>query len=105
MLLLDELTGFKGGEVALWVFVAYLAGDGVKAAEFAVGACADAEVVAEAPVVEVVAALLAFAREGGGFVVLVSGLGELVFDHLLHVGRLVFVWQLGRIAVKESVGL
>lgn len=73
--------------------------------ELAVGTRADAEVVAEVPVVEVVPALPARPREGRGFVVPVAGLAEPCLDHLLHVGGKIVVGQRRRRGVEGCIGL
>ncbi len=99
---LHEIAMAVGGQVGARVLVAHLADDAGVAGELAVGAGADAEVVAEGPVVEVVAAALAGLGEGRGFVVLVAGLGEHRFNELLHVGGEVVIRQFGRRAAVEG---
>ena len=55
--------------------------------QLAVRAGADAEVVAEGPVVEVVPAFAAGLGEGGGFVVAVAGVAEAGFDRFMQSVR------------------
>ena len=65
--------------------------------QLAVGAGTDAEIVAEAPVVEVVGALPSGARIRGHFVLRVAGAGQQVLAALLHVpGEVVVGNALGR---------
>ena len=52
-----------------------------------------AQIVAEAPVIEIVPALVSRQREGGGLVVNVTRFGEGVFDRVANVGRCVLVGQ------------
>ena len=66
---------------------------------------ADAEIVAEAPVVQVVPRLPSGLRECRGFVVSVAGCRQARFDGLLHVGGHVVVRHLGRMAVEQRVRL
>ena len=68
------------------------------------GAGADAEVVAEGPVVEVVPALLVRAGEGGGLVVGEAGGGQAGLDRVLHVGGAVVVGQRRRVVGEGGVG-
>ena len=65
---------------------------------------ADAQVVAEAPVIEVVPGASLGLRIGRGFVVRVAGAGEPGFDHGLHVGRQVVVRQWRRVLGEYRIG-
>jgi len=52
---------------------------------------ADAEVIAELPVIQVVLAGAVFLREGRGFVMRIAGGGKALFDGDLHRSRAVIV--------------
>jgi hypothetical protein len=73
---LDEAAAVVGGEVGGRVLGAGFAHDAFVGRQLAVGAGADAEVVAEGPVVEVVPAFAVGLGEGGGFVVAVAGVAR-----------------------------
>ena len=80
--------------------------DAAVAADFAVGAGADTDVVAELPVVEVVAALLAVFGEGAGFVAFEAGIKQGVVHGLFDgVGGVFFGDAGGRGAAEGGVGL
>ena len=79
--------------------------DAVGERQLGVRAGADAEVVAELPVVEVVPALAPGLRVRRGLVVHVAGGGERRVDRVLDVGRRVLVGQRRRMAVEQRVGL
>ena len=83
---LDGAAAADAFQVGLGVLVAHLAQHAVVQGQLGMGAGADAEVVAEVPVVQVVLALLAGLREGRGFVVGVTGGSQPGLDGFLHVG-------------------
>ncbi len=83
----------------------HLPQDPVGEREFAVRAGADAEIVAEGPVVEVVPGFAPGPRESGSFVVPVAGGGQPRFDRFLHVGCHVLVRDLRRMAIKIGIRL
>jgi hypothetical protein len=101
----DEIAARGALQVGARAAVARLAPDRGVGRQLAVGAGADAEVVAEAPVVEVVRARRAGPGEGRGFVVREAGRTEPGFHHLLHVGRQVVVGQRRRRVVERRVRL
>ena len=101
------LYGRAGGgllQVFARLLVAHLAQDAIGERKLGMRAGAYAEVVAEAPVIEVVPALAARSGEGRGLVVEVAGVSEPLIDHVLHVGGEFRVRQRRRMAVKEGVG-
>src|SRR5690606_19753460 len=74
--------------------------------ELAVRARADPEIVAEAPVVEVVRALPARPRVGAGFVLRVTGIGQHRLAGFLDVpGRVVVRYAARRARREHRVGL
>src|SRR5436190_24362990 len=73
--------------------------------ELAVRPGADAEVVAELPVVEVVPAAATRLREGRDLVVLEARAGERLLARLLHVGAGVVLGQPRRPRKEHGVGL
>ena len=75
---------------------AHLAQHPVVQRQLGVGAGTDPEVIAELPVIEVVAAQPFRAGKGRGFVIAETGGGEPGFDRFLHVGALVAFRQFGR---------
>ena len=66
---------------------------------------ADAEVIAELPVVDVVPAAVTGTRERRSLVVLVSASGQRLLDGELHIGAGIVLGKLRRPAVEGSVGL
>src|SRR4051812_37525731 len=66
---------------------------------------ADAKVIAELPIVEVVLAPESPPGEGGGLVALVAGGAERVLDGELHIGGLVVLGKRGRPGVEGGVWL
>ena len=93
-----------GGEIAAGVAGAGGAHDAAVAADFAVGAGTDADVVAELPVVEVVAALPAVFGEGAGFVAFEAGGKQGVVHGLFDgVGSVFFGDAGGRGAAEGGV--
>src|ERR1041384_5425775 len=93
---LHVLSGLLGARVARHA---------VGEAQLAVRAGADSQVVAELPVVEVVAAAPAGASEGRSLVVLVTRGAELLFDDELHVGGDVVLGKRGRLAPEHGIRL
>ena len=79
--------------------------DAIGKAQLAVGARADAEVIAETPVVEIVAAFTAGLRPGRSLVVRVTARGKRGADGVLHRRRRILVRQRGRMPVEERVRL
>src|SRR3989441_5501009 len=71
-------------------------GNAIAKAQLAVGARADAEVIAEAPVVEIVAAFAPGPRPSRGLVVNVAALGKRRSDRILHCRRRIPLRQLRR---------
>ena len=67
------------------------------------GAGADAEIVAEMPVIQVVPTLLARLCEGRSFVIVETGGGEPCLDGFLHVGTQVALGELRREGGKTGV--
>lgn len=84
------------------MFRAGFAHDAVGEREFAVRAGADAQIVAKAPVVEVVAAFFTGAGEGGGFVVRKTGLRQMRGEGVADVGARIVVGQGGGRLVREG---
>src|SRR5258707_15545446 len=82
-----------------------MARDAIGEADLAVRAGADAQVVAEFPVVQVVAAAMTGPRERRGLVVLVTRLGERLLESDLHVGAGVVLRERRRSAVEGRVRL
>ena len=68
--------------------------------EFAMCSGADAKVVAEVPMVEVVFALIVRLCECGDFIMVVAFLLQLLHGVVVHGGDIVFVRQLGRLVVE-----
>src|SRR2546422_8473388 len=73
--------------------------------QLAVRAGADADIVAEFPVVEVVAAAMPRPRGSRGFVMPIARPAEPVLRCQLHVRALVMLRQLRRLAPEHGVGL
>ena len=84
---------------------AHLAHDAVRERQLGMRAGADAEVVAEPPVVEVVPALASRPRERRRLVVPVARGRERAVDRVLDVGRAIVVGQRRRMPVEERVRL
>ena len=104
--LLDGVAGERAVLVGLRLPVARLAHHAVGIRELGVRAGAHAEVVAEAPVVEVVARAAPRPREGGGLVVLVARRAQrLPRCASCIAAALVVVGQRRRVAVEDRVGL
>lgn len=101
---LNESAVVGGFEVTHWVLVAHLAHDTLGSGEFAVGAGTNAKVIAESPIVEIVATARARAGEGRSFIMLETGFGQTGFDRLLHVGSGVIVGQGWGRAMERRVG-
>jgi hypothetical protein len=93
--LLTAVAGQRFGHVALRLAPAHLSHDAVRKAQLAVRAGADAEVVAELPVVEVVHAAVAAACEGRDLVALQAGRDRALADQVEHVAGQVVVRQAG----------
>src|SRR5438094_874639 len=74
-------------------------------AQLAVRAGADADIVAEFPIVEVVAAAMPRPRESRGLVMPIARRAEHLLRCQLHVGALVMLRQLRRLAPEHGVGL
>src|SRR5256885_10495584 len=74
-------------------------------AQLAVRAGADADIVAEFPVVEVVAAAMPPPRESRGLVMPIARRAEHLLRCQLHVGALVMLRQLRRLAPEHRVWL
>ena len=83
---------------------ARFAGDAVRERNLAMRAGADADVVAEPPVIQVVTRFETGFSIGGGLIVFITGRLEPGFDHQLHVGREVIIRQRRRKAVEQGVG-
>src|SRR2546427_13261190 len=92
-------------EILPGLLPAHGSGDAIARAQLAVGARADAEVIAEAPVVEIVAAFAPRPRPSRGLVVDVAALGERRSDRILHPRRRILLRQLRRVAVEKRVRL
>ena len=80
---------------------AHLPHDAIVEAQLGMGAGADAEVVAELPVIQVVATGVMGTRIGRGFVVLHARFGQPCLDRQLHVSGQVVVRKVGRRSVTE----
>ena len=104
-LFLHRLAGADLGQVGVGVLPAHLAQHPVMQRQLGMGAGADPQVVAEMPVVQVVAALLAGPGEGRGLVVGVAGRRQPLLDCLLHVGAQVAFGQLRRKGGEVGVRL
>src|SRR5712691_1758600 len=87
MALLDRAALGDALEIFLGLLPAHGPGDAIAKAYFAVGARADAEVIAEAPVVEIVAAFASRPRPGRGLVVGIAALFQRRDYHVLHLRR------------------
>ena len=87
------------------MLVAHLAQHAVVQGQLGVCSCANAEVVAKVPVVEIVQALFAGLGEGGGFVIGVARCSQAGFDGFLHVGAQIAFRQFGREGGEAGVGL
>lgn len=83
------------------MFRAGFAHDAVGEREFAVRAGADAQIVAKAPVVEIVAAGFTGAGESGGFVVRKTGVPKMRGEGVADVGARIVVGQGGGRLVRE----
>ncbi len=79
--------------------------DPIGKTHFAVGARPDAEVIAEAPVVEIVAAFAAGLRPRRSLVVRVAARGKGGADGVLHRRRRIVIRQHGRMPVEKRVRL
>ena len=84
---------------------AHLAHDAVRKRQLAVRARPDAQVVAELPVIHVVAAGLTGARVRGDLVVVETGLRHARLDPLMNGGRRIIVGQRRRKLGEDGVGL
>ena len=82
-----------------------LAHDAFRERQLGVRAGADAEIIAEPPVIEVVPGFAAGFCERRGFVVPISGVGQRGFDRVGDVGRLILVGQPRRVTVEERIWL
>src|SRR6185312_6836417 len=99
-LFLDRRSLRDAFEILLRLPVAYLSYDAVRKRQLRMRAGADAEVIAEAPVVDVVAAREAGLRVRRRLVVLVAGAREHRDGRILDIRRRFVVGQWRRIAVK-----
>src|SRR5574337_1618141 len=72
--------------------------------QFAVGAGADAEIVAVTPIVQVVPTLPALAGVRGNLVVTVAGLRQASLTLLLHLPDQILIRQFWRVRVEQGVG-
>ena len=91
--------------VLLRLLVAHLAHDAIAERQLRMRAGADAEIVAEAPVVEIVPAFAAGFRVRRRFVMQVARASSGILDRVLDVRRRVVVGQRRRMAVKQRVRL
>src|ERR1035437_10433593 len=105
MLFLYRRAGCRLLQVFARLLVAHLAQNAIGKRKFGMRAGAYAEVVAEAPVIEIVPALPSRLGEGRGLVVDVTAAREPLFDHVLHVGGEFAVRQRRRMTVKQGVGV
>ena len=90
------------GEVARRVLRTGFAHDAAGKREFAVRTRADAQIVAKAPVVEIVAAFFTGAGEGGGFVVCKTGVPKMRGEGVADVSARIVVGQGGGGLVREG---
>ena len=92
-------------EILLRLFYADLAHHAVGKRELGMRSGADAQIIAEAPVVEIVPALAARLSESRRLVMPVTRIEEHAFDRVIHVCGLVVVGQRRRLAMEQRVGL
>ncbi len=90
--------------VALGMAPAGLTHDAMRKSELGMGASADADVIAELPVIEVVATAVPRRGVSGHFVALQPGGLRQIGHGVLHVGGQVVVWQFGGLAGEQGVG-
>ncbi len=106
-LLITDTRGAVGlGQVLIRLaqFAAALDGLLLGVADLAVGAGANTEIIAELPVVEIVATLTLGLGKGRYLIVPVTGLGQLFMAAFLHGPEQFILWQRWRLVMKQGVG-
>src|SRR5205085_10945951 len=93
------------GEVVARRLDALVARHAVGEADLPVGAGADADVIAELPVVQVVPAATPGPGKRRGLIVLVAGTGQCFFHGKLHIGAVIVLGQGRRATVERRVRL
>src|SRR5690606_29959574 len=91
-------------EILPWVLVAHLAHDLLAKTDLAMRTCANTQIVAILPVIEVMVTFLSWFRKCRNFVIPVTFFGQKLFNHFLHVGTLVFVRQVWRVLIEPGIG-
>src|SRR6202140_109177 len=91
--------------VLLGLLIADLPHDTAGERELRMRSGADAQIIAEAPIVQVVPALEPRAGVRRGFVVDVAGRGQIGINEVLDVRRQLIVWELWRMTVEQGVRL
>src|SRR4030095_6627722 len=103
--LLQRRSGRDTFEILRGMLEAYLAHDPIRKRELGMRAGTDAEIIAETPIVEIVAALESRARMRRCFVMAIAGIVQHRTNRVLDVGRRIFVGQRRRMAMKERIRL